>query len=553
MLAKKDEILILPLGGLEQIGVNSTMIGHNNDWIMVDLGISFYDKYGIEVLTPDITFPVSVRKNIRALFITHAHEDHMGAIPYLWEQLRIPIYATEFPAAVLLQKFKEYEWKNKVEMHIVKQNEPFNVGEFEIEYIPLAHSTIGSSGIYIKTASGNIFCTGDWKIDEKPLLGDKIDVKKMEKIGKTGVDCLLCDSTNILVNENIGSETDVRNAIVKIFKENKAKRITVTCFASNLTRMESVFKAARDSGRKVAIIGRSMHKMCEAISKTAYYTNDFKNGISLLVNEREAVDMPFEKVVFLCTGSQGESRSALFKIARGENQTIKFGKHDLVVFSSKVIPGNELVIRNLQNLLVKKNVEIITTDIEANIHVSGHPNREDIAMMYKWLKPRSLIPIHGDTYMLYAHEKFARERGITERIIAESGDVISLKAGKLNKIGKKTTGINCIDGNYIIPLNSPFIKERADMACNGHISVSFVISSRDGTLSGSPDVVIDGIYKDPETKLEMLIYQAVSNDVKKNHSGVTENLKNEIKDSVRRIFSKYHDKKPIVSVHIHVC
>lgn len=553
MIAKKDEVLIAPLGGLEQIGANSTMIGHNKEWLILDLGIAFHNKYGIEILTPDISIPMKMKNSIKGIFVTHAHEDHIGAIPYLWEKLQLPIYVTEFPAQILKQKFSQYSWKDSVEIHTVKVNEPFNVGGFNIEYIPLAHSVLGACGIYIKTAGGNIFYTGDWKIDETPLLGDKIDVKRMEKMGQDGIDCLLCDSTNILTDEVVGSENDVRDALKNVFKKNKDKRITVTCFASNLARIETIFHIAKGAGRKIAVIGRSMHKMIDAISHTSYFSKEFKTGLSSVVSEEEAVNMPASKVVFICTGSQGELRAALFRIARNENKTIKLNDKDVVVFSSKVIPGNELGIRELQNLLVKNGVELITTDVNSKIHVSGHPSRQAVAEMYKWTKPKTFIPIHGDPCMLYAHEKFAREHGIGETIIAESGDVIALRGNKLSRLEHRNISMNCIDGNNLIPLDSPIIKERAAMSCSGHMSVSFMISSRD-TLTNSPDVSISGIYIDDELqkKLQTLIYQSIINDIAL-YANNLENLKSQVQNSMRRLMSRYCDKKPVVSVHIHKC
>lgn len=553
MLAKKDDLLIVPIGGLEQVGANSTMIGHNKEWIMLDLGISFYNQYGIEILIPDITFPMKVRENIKGLFVTHAHEDHIGAIPYLWQLLKCPIYATEFPAAVLWQKFSEKGLTDKVPIKIVKSQEPFTVGSFEIEYVPLAHSILGTCGIYIKTKAGSLFHTGDWKIDETPLLGDKIDTRHMEQIGKEGVDILLCDSTNILSDENTGSESDVRNALKEIFTKYKDKRLTVTCFASNLARIETILTIAREAGRKTAVIGRSMHKMIDAVAKTSYCSKAFKAGISSIVSEEEAIDMPAHKVVFVCTGSQGESRSALYRIARGENKNIKFSDKDIVVFSSRIIPGNELGVRRLQNLIVQIGAGLITTDTNHEIHVSGHPNQNALEKMYKWLKPKTFIPIHGDPYMLHAHERFVREKGIKETIIARSGDVIALRGNKLEKIDEIHVGMNCIDGNDIIELTGPAVKERAAMSCNGHVSISFIINSNDN-LSNTPDVSITGIYihNDMQRRLQTLIYQTITNEIAMHFNDIN-SLKENLKKAVKNLIARHFSKKPIVSVHIHRC
>jgi ribonuclease J len=382
MLAIKDELLILPLGGLEQVGANCMMIGNNKEWIIIDLGVAFYSKLGIEILTPDISFPISVKDSIKGIFVTHAHEDHIGAIPYLWPQLQCPIYLTEFPAAVLKRKLKEFSWRDKVKINIAQTRNPFKVGNFEIEFVSLSHSVLGSCGIYVKTNSGTLFHSGDWKIDEEPLLGDEVDDERLIQIGKEGVDCLLCDSTNILENKEDGFETSVRTALTRVISQYKKKRVTVTCFASNIARMETILYVAKQTGRRAAIIGRSMHKMISAVSDTSYFSSKFKNNVSSILTEEEAASMPPEKVLLICTGSQGEERSALYKLARGENRSIQLGKQDVVLFSSKVIPGNELDIREMQNLLVKKDIEIVTTDSEDDIHVSGHPTKESLAKMY---------------------------------------------------------------------------------------------------------------------------------------------------------------------------
>ncbi len=550
MNAKKEDLLILPLGGLEQIGANCTMIGNNKEWIIVDLGIAFYDKLGIEILTPDISFPESVRDKLKGLFITHAHEDHIGAIQYLWPKLRCPIYLTEFPAAILKQKLKDYSWREDVEINTVRPKQIIKTGSFEVEFVSLAHSILGACGIYIKTQAGNVFHTGDWKIDETPLLGDSVDEKRLEEIGKEGVDCLLCDSTNILTEDQIGSETTVKDALLRIIPKYKDKRITVTCFSSNVARLETIFSVAKKLGRKVAIIGRSMHKMLDAVSETSYFSKQFKNNVNSILTDEEVASMPPEKVLVICTGSQGEARSALFRLARGENKLIKLDKNDVVLFSSKVIPGNELGIREMQNLLIRKGVEIVTTDTEDDIHVSGHPNKESIALMYKWLKPRSLMPVHGDARMLFAHKDFAKECGISEVFVAESGDVVNFKGGKLQKIKHHDVIFNALDGDDLIPINSKAIRERTVMTYNGHMSVSFVVSDED-KLIGSPDVVIEGIYLENTTneKLNSVIYQIISTELVKTSD--IEKLKVACESSLRKLIARHFEKKPLVSVHIH--
>ncbi len=548
---KKDELLVLPIGGLEQVGANSTMIGYNDEWAMIDLGITFYNKLGVEILMPDISFPIEVKDKLQAMLITHAHEDHIGAIPYLWPQLRCPIYTTEFPAAVLRQKFSYYDWKDEVELNVIKANETFKIGGFDVTFVPLAHSIIGSCGLHIRTAGGKIFYTGDWKIDETPLLGDRIEEKEMEKVRDLGVDCLLCDSTNVLNEDKIWSEADVYTALEGIFEQNKSKRITVTCFASNLARMNTILQLALKNDRKVAVIGRSMHRMMEAISQTAYYTEEFQKGLSVIVEEEAVPSLPMDKTVLLCTGSQGEFKSALYRVARSENKSVKLGKDDVVVFSSKVIPGNELEIRELQNMLVQNGAEIITTDNNQNIHVSGHPNKTALRQMYEWTQPKALIPIHGDLCMLHAHEKFAKSCGVKETMIVQSGDVVSVKNGKLHKVHHIDEWMNCIDGTSIIPLDSQVIRDRTAMSCNGVVSISCVVN-KEYNLIGNPDVVVSGIYINKESwkKLQRGIVNILNNELKLNN-GDFNKIRDSVRNNLRRIMIKYQSKRPHIVLHVH--
>lgn len=545
----KDKLLIAPLGGLEQIGANCTMIGCNDEWIMVDLGIAFYDKLGIEILTPDISFPESIKKKIKGLFVTHAHEDHIGAIPYLWQRLRCPIYLTEFPAAVLRQKLEDYSWGDEVEIHVVNQRDKVQVGGIEVEYVSLAHSILGACGLYIKTQKGNIFHTGDWKVDEQPLLGDLIDYDRLNEIGHEGVDCLLCDSTNVLVEDEIGSESDVREALEGLISKYSHKRVTVTCFASNVARIETIFNVARKTGRKVAIIGKSMRKMLNAVSETKYFTNKFKENVNLILDDEAAADMPPEKVLLICTGSQGENRSALARLAKGENRVIKLGKNDVVIFSSKVIPGNELEIRSVQNMLTKKEVEIITTENESGIHVSGHPNKDALKKMYKWLNPRSLMPVHGDPRMLYAQRDFAKLNGINEVLIPESGDVISVTDGQLEKVAHQDIVFNAIDGTDLIPIDSMSIQQRTMMSYNGCVCVSFLLEK--GRLKNTPEISILGIHIDDSNikKLKHMISKNISSEINKGADSLS-TLKKNCEINIRRLIIRHFEKKPIVVIHI---
>ena len=547
----ENNLTIIPIGGLEQIGANCTMIGYGNEWIIVDLGITFYDKLGIEVLTPDITFIKEHQKDIKGILITHAHEDHIGAVHHLWQSIKCPVYLTEFPAEVLKQKLSEYLWKDEVQINVVNRKQRVAVGSFEIEFVAISHSILGACGLYIKTPGGNVFHTGDWKIDETPLLGDKTDAERLVEIGNEGVDCLLCDSTNMVNASNIGSEATVRDSLEQVIAKYENKRVTVTCFSSNLARIETIFYIARKLKRRVAVIGRSIYKMLDAIAETSYYTPKFRENVNSILTDEEAMSMPADKVLLICTGSQGESRSALYRLARGENRVIKLGKEDVVIFSSKVIPGNEVGIRDMQNMLIRKGVEIVTVDTEANIHVSGHANREMVKKMYEWLRPKTLMPVHGDARMLYAQQEFAKTCGISEILVAESGDVVRYSNGELQKVDHRDMVFNAVDSNGIIPLNSPSLRDRSTMSYNGHVSVSFVISGSE--LVDEPEVSVHGINTNKKllNRMSSGIYQIVRNEIAKMQD--MDNMKRDINYSVKKLVMKLFNKRPLVAIHIHQC
>ena len=546
-----NNLTIIPVSGLEQIGANCTMIGSGNEWIIVDLGITFYDKLGIEILTPDITYIQEHQKDIKGIFVTHAHEDHIGAIHYLWQSIKCPVYLTEFPAEVLKQKLSECSWQDDVPINVVNRKERIKVGSFEVEFVALSHSVLGACGLYIKTPGGNVFHTGDWKIDETPLLGDTVDVERLIEIGNEGVDCLLCESTNMVNASNIGSEATVRDSLEQVIAKYEHKRVTVTCFSSNLARIETIFYIARKLKRRVAIIGRSIYKMLDAIAETSYYTPKFRENVNSILTDEEAMSMPADKVILICTGSQGESRSALYRLARGENKVIKFGDDDVVIFSSKVIPGNEIGIRDLQNMLMRKGVEIVTVDTEPNIHVSGHANRDMVKKMYEWLKPESLMPVHGDARMLYAQQEFAKTCGISEILVAESGDVVSYSKGELQKIDHREMVFNAVDGKDVIPLNSVPLRDRSTMNYNGHVSVSLVISG--GELVDEPEISVHGINTNKKILNRVCsgVQQIVRNEVAKVED--IDHMKRDISYSVKKLAMKLFNKRPLVAVHIHQC
>ena len=553
-----DKVVVMPLGGLEQIGANCTLIGYKDSWIMVDLGIAFYDKLGIDIVTPDISFPLSLKNKLKGILVTHAHEDHIGAIHYFWSRFNCPVYLTEFSAEVLKQKLKSMKFDPETSRIIsVFPRSPILVNEFKVEFVPVAHSILGACGLYIQTPGGSLFHSGDWKIDETPLLGDKIDSERLSKIGKEGVDCLLCDSTNVLVKEDMGSEATVKDTLDKLIAQYRNKRITITCFASNIARIEAICELARRHHRKVVIIGRSIYRMIDAVTETNYYTPSFRQCIESIVPDEQVASMPPEQVIMICTGSQGEEKSAMFRLARGENRFIKLGKQDVVFFSSKVIPGNELCIRKMQNSLFQMGVEIVSSDSEPSIHVSGHPNKTGLRQMYNWLKPRAVIPLHGDPMMLHAHKSFAEECGIKNTIVLSSGDMVSIQKGTgiLKKLHHRNVVYNVLDGKYIIPLNSNCLNERNFMSTQGHIGISFVTDQYNKLIS-SIDILVRGIFLTPNllTTIRKNISSIVNNQLIKiepNKSIVDGSFRKSIQDDIKQLISKLCDKKPIISIHAH--
>ncbi len=553
-----DHILVMPLGGLEQIGANCTLIGYKDSWIMVDLGIAFHDKLGIEVITPDISFPLNLKNKLKGIFITHAHEDHIGAVHYFWSRFNCPVYLTEFSAEVLKQKLKSRKFDPETSRIIsVFPRSPILVDEFKVEFISVAHSIIGACGLYIQTPGGSLFHTGDWKIDETPLLGDKIDSERLTEIGNEGIDCLLCDSTNVLVREDVGSEADVKNTLERLIPQYKDKRITITCFASNVARIEAICELAQKNHRKVVIIGRSIYRMLEAVTETSYYTKEFRRYIDNIVPDEQVASMPPEQVLMICTGSQGEAKSAMYRLARGENRFIKLGKQDVVFFSSKVIPGNEICIREMQNSLIQLGVDLVTAETEPEIHVSGHPNQKALRQIYKWLKPKALLPLHGDPIMLYAHKAFAEECGIKNSIIAVSGDTISIHKGDgvLKKTAHRNVVYNVLDGKYVIPINSNCLTERTFMSTQGHIGVSFVVDKYNKLL-GNIDILVRGIFLTPNllSTIRRSIASIIANQLAKSDhksSVVDGSLRKGIQDDIKLLITKLCDKKPIISIHAH--
>ena len=473
-----EELLFCPLGGSGEIGMNMNLFAYGKPglqkWIIVDMGVTFADDTvpGIDLIYPDPGFIIDKKDDLLGIVLTHAHEDHIGAIAYIWPKLQCKIFATPFTALLISEKFKEKKIDIKPFLKIVELNGTLNLDPFKIEFITLTHSIIEPNGLKIETPVGNILHTGDWKCDPDPLIGKTIDSKRLIEIGKEGVLAMICDSTNVFSIGRAGSESDVRKSLLKIM-ENLKKKILVTSFASNVARMESVFYCAEKTGRQISLVGRSMHRIFKAAKSCGY----LKKVIDP-IDPREAKKISREKIVYLCTGSQGEPLGAMNRISKNMHPDVFIEKGDAVIFSSKIIPGNEKKLYKLHNSLVKDEIEVISEENNF-VHVSGHPNRDDLKDMYNWIKPRTVIPVHGEYRHMVEHINFAKEMQVPNSVKVENGDIVRLYPGKNPEVyDKAPSGRLYLDGNVSVEEDSQSIKERKSLSENGILDVSIVIQDK---------------------------------------------------------------------------
>jgi len=476
----KDELLFCPLGGSGEIGMNMNLFAYGkpgeHKWIMVDIGVTFADDTlpGIDLIYPDPGFIVDKKKDLLGIVLTHAHEDHIGAIAHLWPQLKCKIFATPFTAVLVKEKFKEKHIDITNYLNIVKLNGTVNLDPFKIEYITLTHSILEPNGLRIETPAGVILHTGDWKIDPEPLIGEKINSNRLKEIGNEGVLAMICDSTNVFSMGKAGSELDVRKNMLNIMGSLK-KRIIMASFASNVARMETAFYCAEKTGRQISLVGRSMHRIFKAARQCGY----LKNVIDP-IDPREAKKISREKIVYLCTGSQGEPMAALMRISSYTHPDVLIEKDDTVIFSSKIIPGNEKKLYKLQNQLVKDGIEVISEESEF-VHVSGHPNRDDLREMYDWVKPQCVIPVHGEHRHMIEHMKFAHEMKVPNPVQVENGDIVKLFPGKPQVFDKAPSGRLYLDGNISVEEDSQSIKDRKNISANGYMEVTILITPKKNT------------------------------------------------------------------------
>ena len=548
----KEELLFCPLGGSGEIGMNMNLFAYgkedNQKWIIVDMGVTFADDSipGIDLIMPDPGFIIDKKDDLLGVVLTHAHEDHIGAVAHIWPELKCKLYATPFTAALITEKFKEKKIDISSYLKIVPLNSKIKLGEFEIDFVTLTHSILEPNGLSIKTPLGTILHTGDWKIDPNPLIGNKIDEEKLKKIGDEGVSAMICDSTNIFSPGRAGSESDVRDSLLRIM-ELKTKRILVTSFASNVARMESIFYCAKKTGRSICLVGRSMHRIYKAAKKCGYL-----KGLIEPLEPRDAKKVSKNKILYLATGSQGEPMGAMNRIINGTHPEVFLEDGDCVIFSSKIIPGNEKKLYQLQNLIVKNNMEIISEE-NAFVHVSGHPNRDDLKDMYKWVKPKSVIPVHGEHRHMQEHVKFAKEMQVPKTLLIENGDIIKLLPGKVPEIvDKAPSGRIYLDGSVNVETDSQSIKDRKNLSINGYLEITLLLSNN-GKIK-KPIISFKGIpesqKKDPFIfDMEDEIFN-ICKTFSLDNAKQQKNLIETIKQNCRRIVREKTGKKPFTNINI---
>ena len=538
-----DELLFLALGGSGEIGMNVNLYGCQGKWIMVDLGMTFADPAypGVELVLPDLTFIEERRQDLLGIVLTHGHEDHIGAIPYLAADLGVPLYATPFTAGLIAGKLEEEGLSEELELKVVDMLDDFRLGPFGLRYIPLAHSIPEGNALLIDTPFGRVFHTGDWKLDDSPQLGDPSTEAELRTIGDEGVLALVCDSTNVFVDAPSGSELGVREGLDEVIRDADC-RVLVTTFASNAARLKTLGHVAQDTGRRVCIAGRSLERIIR-VSKSVGYLTDFPD----IVDFETAMRLPRREVMIIATGGQGEYRAALARIAFDQHK-LKLDRGDLVVFSSKQIPGNEIAIGRIQNELAARGIEMIT-DRQAPVHVSGHPGRPELAAMYDWIRPEIIVPVHGEMRHMMEHARFARSRGIPHGIVQKNGDVVRLAPDGPEKLSEEKVGRFVLDGDVILPADGNTMNERRKLAFAGLVSVAVPLNFED-SVAGDVEIDIQGIpvEEDREAFLEAAC-AAAAGAVRKS-GGSEDKLREDVRLAVRRTATEWTGKKPVVTVLI---
>lgn len=553
--ASADEFVFLPLGGVGEIGMNFGLYGFgpadDREWLIVDCGVTFPmpDLPGVDLVMPDISFIEAERQNIRGMVITHAHEDHYGAVLDLWPRLKCKVYATPFTAALMEAKRQSEPGFQQVPVTIYRAGEKFPVGPFGIEAIPVNHSIPEPMALAITTKLGTVVHTGDWKIDPEPTIGPLIDKNRFIALGQAGVLALVCDSTNALKEGDSPSEEDVSRSLAAIIEKSPG-RVAITTFSSNVGRIRAVAEAAREANRQVLVLGRSMKRVIDVAGELGYL-----DGLPEFLSEDQFESVPRENLVILCTGSQGEPRSALSKLARDEMRGVRFAPGDTVIYSSRMIPGNEKAILEVMNLLIDKGVKIITDDQQL-VHVSGHPRRNELKQMYQWTKPRISVPVHGEAAHLVAHASLAATLGVPEVTSVRNGRMLRLAPGPAEIIDEAPHGRWYKDGKLIGTFETAGVSERRKLSFAGHVAVSVVLDSK-FNIAGDPDLEAFGIPHadaDGEDMEDLLFDAAIAavESIPRARRKDPELVREAVRRAVRSAAEDAWGKKPITTVFITV-
>jgi len=537
-----EELLFVALGGSGEIGMNVNLYGCRGQWIMVDLGLTFADSSypGIELILPDLEFIEGQQERLAGIVLTHGHEDHIGALPYLAEELKSPLFATPFTAGLIAGKLEEEGLTGQVKLNIVERGGSIELGPFKVSFVALSHSIPEGNGVLIETPFGNIFHTGDWKIDETPVIGEAPSTEALTEIGDRGVLALVCDSTNVFQDKPSGSEESVHAGLLAKVAEAKG-RVLVTTFASNAARLQTIGRVARETGREVCIAGRSLERILRVAQATGYL-KDFPPPIGF----DEAMRLPKSAVLIIATGGQGEPRAALGRIAGGTHD-LKLSEGDTVIFSSRIIPGNEVAIGRIMNQLSDLGIRIIT-ERQAHVHVSGHPGRPELIEMYNWVRPQIVVPVHGEARHLAEHARVALGHGVSYAIVQKNGAVIRLAPGEPKKIEEVRVGQLVLDGDVILPADGSTVNERRRMGYGGLITVALPIGDN-GELAGTPLIRPFGV--PVEEDREDFIADA-TDAAKRAYSpgGQEDAVRESVRLAVRRCATLWTGKKPLVEVMI---
>ena len=544
-----DEVLFVALGGLGEIGMNLALYGHDGAWVAVDMGVTFGDEDtpGVDVIVPDISVIDGLGDKLKGVIITHAHEDHIGGIPYLAGRFKCPVFCSPFAAAFLRRKLEDDGGRRSKRVKIVEipSGGRRGVGPFDVELIPMPHSIPEAHLTALRSQKGLVVHTGDWKLDPDPVIGHPVDERRLASLGKEGVLALVCDSTNALREGWTGSEGELTSSLTEIVSSSD-RRVLFACFSSNVARLRTIALAAQAAGREIGLVGRSLWRMHDVAGGLGYL-----KGLPTFLREDELGRLPPNRMVAICTGSQGEPRAALHRIVDGQHRHIEVDPADKVIFSSRDIPGNEKAIGRLQNRLVAMGVDVIT-DGTAKVHVSGHPARDELRHLYSLLKPARLLPAHGEGRHLDGQAKFALECGVPEAKVAFNGDVMCLAGGDFEQRGEVKVGRVGIDGDARVSLTGNGIKERRRMRLDGVALITIALEAQ-GELAADSMVTLAGLDVSDNAEILDDIEEAIDEAVEdlaikaRRDDAVVENV---ARSALRKALRKHTGKRPQINVHI---